>query len=95
MDGKTFRGPIAKGATNGLHRLAVPHTKNNAVVWQTALTAPANEISAAQRLLPKAEIAGNIVTGAAIFAQRARVAPSRQAGWCLPLAGQSESSQGA
>lgn len=70
MDGKTLRGTIAKGETNGLHLLAVQQTKNNAVVRQTALTAHENEISAAKRLLKMAELKGQIVTGDAIFAQR-------------------------
>ncbi len=70
MDGKSLRGTIAKRATQGLRLLAVQHTTENAVVSQTAIAATENEISAAKRLLKKAEIVGKIVTGDAIFAQR-------------------------
>lgn len=70
LDGKRLRGTIPKGETNGLHLLAVQQTKNNAVVCQTALTTTENEISAAKRLLQKAELKGKIVSGDALLAQR-------------------------
>lgn len=70
LDGKTVRGTIAKGATRGLHLLAVQQAQTNAVVAQTALRVAENEISAAKRLLKKAQIKGKIITGDAIFAQR-------------------------
>ncbi len=70
LDGKRLRGTIPKGETGGLHLLAVQQSNTNAVVAQTALTTTENEISAAKRLLPKAEINGKIVTGDALLAQR-------------------------
>ncbi len=70
LDGKRLRGTIPKGETGGLHLLAVQQTNTNAVVAQTALTTTENEISAAKRLLKKAEIKGKIVSGDAMLAQR-------------------------
>lgn len=48
----------------------MPRTKHTAVGSQTAIKETENEISAAQRLLKTAEIAGTILSGEAIFAQR-------------------------
>ncbi len=70
MDGKSLRGTIAKRETQGLRLLAVQCPKKNTVVSQTAIRETENEISAAQRLLKTAEIAGTILSGDAIFAQR-------------------------
>jgi len=70
LDGKRLRGTIPKGATGGLHLLALQQTNNNAVVAQTALTTTESEISAAKRLLQKADLKGKIVSGDAILAQR-------------------------
>jgi predicted transposase YbfD/YdcC len=70
LDGKTLRGTIPKAETSGLHLLALQEAKQNTVVEQTALLKGENEISAAKRLLEKADLQGKIVTGDAIFAQR-------------------------
>jgi predicted transposase YbfD/YdcC len=70
LDGKILRGTLAPGETQGLHLLALQHATENRVVEQTALKQKENEISAAKRLLKKAKIAGHIVSGDAIFAQR-------------------------
>jgi len=70
LDGKSLRGTIAKRATQGLRLLAVQHTTAHAVVSQTALSDTENEISAAKRLLKKADLRGTILSGDAIFAQR-------------------------
>jgi predicted transposase YbfD/YdcC len=70
MDGKSLRGTIPKGATQGLRLLAVQHTHHNAVASQTALRATENEISAAKRLLKTADLQGTILSGDAIFAQQ-------------------------
>ncbi len=56
LDGKRLRGTIARGETGGLHLLALQQPSTNAVVTQTAVTTTENEISAAKRLLAKAEI---------------------------------------
>ncbi|MGI9107136.1 MAG: ISAs1 family transposase [Pyrinomonadaceae bacterium] len=70
MDGKSLRGTIPKRATQGLRLLAVQRTKQNAVVSQTAIAETENEISAAKRLLKKADLQGTILSGDAIFAQQ-------------------------
>jgi len=70
MDGKSLRGTIPKPETQGLRLLAVQQTASNSVVSQTALLATENEISAAKRLLKKADLRGKILTGDAIFAQQ-------------------------
>lgn len=70
LDGKCLRGTIAKGEAGGLHLLAVQQTTTNAVVAQTVVTTTENEISAAKRLLKKADIKGKVVTGDALLAQR-------------------------
>lgn len=70
LDGKTLRGTLAPGETQGLHLLALQHSTENRVVEQTALSQTENEISAAKRLLKKADLTGKIVSGDAIFAQR-------------------------
>ena len=70
LDGKILRGTIPGGATQGAHLLALHDSASNAVVKQTRLQAGENEISAAKRLLPEADLRGKIVSGDAIFAQR-------------------------
>lgn len=70
MDGKSLRGTIPKSATQGLRLLAVQTASRNRVVTQTAIQERENEISAAKRLLKKADLQGNILSGDAIFAQQ-------------------------
>jgi predicted transposase YbfD/YdcC len=70
LDGKSCRGTIAKGETNGLHLLALQESKQNIVIEQTALKAKENEISCSKRLLENANLQGKILSGDAIFAQR-------------------------
>lgn len=70
MDGKSLRGTRPKGETHGLKLLALQQSTENLVVEQTALSPHENEISAAKRLLKKADLQGKIVSGDAIFAQK-------------------------
>ena len=70
LDGKTMRGTLAPGERQGLQLVALQHSKENRVVEQTALSQTENELSAAKRLLEKADLAGKIVSGDALFAQR-------------------------
>lgn len=70
LDGKVLRGTIPGGETQGAHLLALQESKSNAVVEQTRLQPGENEISAAKRLLPEADLRGKIVSGDAIFAQQ-------------------------
>jgi predicted transposase YbfD/YdcC len=70
LDGKVLRGTIPSGERQGAHLLALHAPVSNAVVQQTLLASGENEISAAKRLLPEADLAGKIVSGDAIFAQQ-------------------------
>lgn len=70
LDGKVICGTIAKETDNRLHLLALQESESNLVVEQTALATGENEISAAKRLLEKADLANKIISGDAIFAQQ-------------------------
>jgi predicted transposase YbfD/YdcC len=69
LDGKVACATIDEETNRQLHLLALQESQSNAVVEQTALSAGENEISAAKRLLAKAELKNKIVSGDAIFAQ--------------------------
>ena len=69
LDGKVVCGTIPKDTNNQLHLLALQESQSNLVVAQTALETGENEISAAKRLLEKADLANKIISGDAIFAQ--------------------------
>lgn len=70
LDGKVVGGTIDKEPDNQLHLLALQESESNLVVEQTALEMGENEISAAKRLLEKADLANKIISGDAIFAQQ-------------------------
>jgi predicted transposase YbfD/YdcC len=70
LDGKVVCGTIDKETDNQLHLLALQESESNLVVEQTALETGENEISAAKRLLEKADLANKIISGDAIFAQQ-------------------------
>jgi len=70
LDGKVVCGTIDKHSGNQLHLLALADSEANLVIEQTALEAGENEISAAKRLLEKADLEQKIVSGDAIFAQQ-------------------------
>lgn len=70
LDGKVVCGTIAKETDKQLHLLALQESESNLVVEQTALEVGENEISAAKRLLEKADLANKIISGDAIFAQQ-------------------------
>jgi predicted transposase YbfD/YdcC len=70
LDGKVVCGTIDKESNNRLHLLALQESAANLVIEQTALEVGENEISAAKRLLAKADLATKIVSGDAIFAQQ-------------------------
>lgn len=69
LDGKVVCGTIAKETEKKLHLLALQESESNLVVEQTALETGENEISAAKRLLEKADLGNKIISGDAIFAQ--------------------------
>jgi len=71
LDGKTVRGTIACGETRGLHLLAAYLPGLGVVLAQLAVDAKTNEITAAPQVLKLLDLQGKIVTGDAMFAQRA------------------------
>ena len=70
LAGKVVRGTVGGAEEKQLHLLALQERATNAVVDQTELAPGENEISAAKRLLEKAEVKGKVVSGDAIFAQQ-------------------------
>jgi predicted transposase YbfD/YdcC len=71
LDGKTVRGTIAFGETRGLHLLAAYFPGAGVVLCQVAVDTKTNEIGAAPQVLKMLDLQGKIVTGDAMFAQRA------------------------
>ena len=71
LDGKTVRGTIAFGETRGLHLLAAYLPGAGVVLCQVAVDTKTNEIGAAPQVLKMLDLRGKIVTGDAMFAQRA------------------------
>jgi predicted transposase YbfD/YdcC len=71
LDGKTLCGTIPAGATQGVHLLSAYAVEEGRVLEQVAVARKENEIVAAPRLLAALDLQGTIVTGDAMFAQRA------------------------
>jgi predicted transposase YbfD/YdcC len=71
LDGKTLRGTIRAGQTHGRHLLAAYLPAEGWVLFQVEVASKENEISAAPRILKCLDLRGKIVTGDAMFAQRA------------------------
>ena len=69
LDGKSLRGTIPAGQTQGEHLLAIYQPAAGVVLLQVAVGSKENEISAAPRLLQAIDLSGKIVTGDAMFAQ--------------------------
>lgn len=70
LDGKTMRGTIPAGQTQGLHLLAAYLPSEGIVLYQIEVGSKENEIVAAPRLLKCIDLQGKVVTGDAMFAQR-------------------------
>jgi predicted transposase YbfD/YdcC len=71
LDGKTVRGTIPAGSTQGVHLLSAYAVEAGRVLAQDAVATKENEIVAAPRLLRQLDLRGTILTGDAMFAQRA------------------------
>jgi predicted transposase YbfD/YdcC len=71
MDGKTLRGTIETGQTRGVHLLAVYAVNAGVVLNQVNVRSKENDISAAPNVLAGVEVNGKVVTGDAMFTQRA------------------------
>jgi predicted transposase YbfD/YdcC len=69
LDGKSLRGTIPAGQTQGEHLLAAYQPEVGVVLLQIAVGSKENEISAAPRLLQALDLSGKIITGDAMFAQ--------------------------
>lgn len=70
IDGKTLRGTIAKGETQGVHLLAAYLPAEGVTLLQLPVSSKQNELVVAPRLLSALDLKGRIVCGDAMFTQR-------------------------
>lgn len=70
LDGKTLRGTIPFGATQGVHLLAAYFPGEGLVFAQVEVGLKENEIPAAPRVLEMLDLQGKIVTADALLTQR-------------------------
>ena len=70
LDGKTMRGTIPKGQTQGVHLLAAYLPGEGVVLMQVAVERKENEIVAAPRLLEMVDLRGKVIIGDAMHTQR-------------------------
>jgi predicted transposase YbfD/YdcC len=70
IDGKTMRGTIPTGQTQGVHLLAAYLPEEGVVLMQISVGTKENEISAAPKLLAALDLKGRVVCGDAMFTQR-------------------------
>ena len=70
IDGKTMRGTIAKGSTQGVHLLTAYLPEEGVTLAQEVVSNQENELVAAPRLLAQLDLKRKVVSGDAMFAQR-------------------------
>lgn len=70
LDGKTLRGTIPHGSSQGVHLLSAYAVSTGRVLDQEAVACKENELVAAPRLLTRLPLRGRIISGDAMFAQR-------------------------
>jgi len=70
IDGKTLRGTIPKGHSQGLHLLAAYLPAEGLVLMQVEVDSKENEIVAAPKLLETLDLRGKVVIGDAMHTQR-------------------------
>ena len=70
IDGKTMRGTIPKGSTQGVHLLAAYLPEEGVVLKQVAVATKENEISAAPQLLEGINIKNKVICADAMQTQR-------------------------
>ena len=70
LDGKTLRGTIPKGESNGVHLLAAYLPEEGIVLMQVAVDSKESEVTAAPRILTALDLRGRVVCGDAMFTQR-------------------------
>ena len=75
LDGKTLRGTGISGHQKNDHILSLYGVESQHVLAQVGVDRKENEITAAPRVLEQVDLAGKVVTGDALLAQRK---PSRQ-----------------
>ena len=80
IDGKTLRGTIPLGATQGDHLLAAYLPHEGVVVFQLPVDGKTNEITVAPQVLARLDLQGVVVTGDALHTQRALSAQIVEAG---------------
>lgn len=73
LDGKRLKGsaPAGHDGSAGVHRLAAFASRLGAVIGQLRVPPEANEITAALTLLKSLPLGGAVITGDAVFCQRA------------------------
>jgi predicted transposase YbfD/YdcC len=71
IDGKTMRGTIPKGYTQGVHLLSAYLAEDGIVLKQVAVESKENEISASGPLLDELYLKGKVVCADAMHTQRA------------------------
>jgi len=70
IDGKTLRGTIPKGQSQGVHLMAAYLPQLGVVLAQVAVENKENEIVAAPKVLAQLDLRGLVVTGDAMQTQR-------------------------
>lgn len=70
LDGKTLRGTIPAGKTQGIHLLAAYVPQQGVVLMQVEVEGKENEITAAPRLLETLDLRDCVVTADALLTQR-------------------------
>jgi len=70
IDGKTLRGTIPLGSTQGVHLVAAYLPDVGVVLAQLEVEEKANELTVTPALLAQLDLRGVVVTGDAMFAQR-------------------------
>jgi predicted transposase YbfD/YdcC len=71
LDGKTLRGTIPRGQSQGVHLLAAYLPDEGVVLMQVAVGHKENELVAAPSVLAAVELSGRVVCADALFTQRA------------------------
>jgi predicted transposase YbfD/YdcC len=69
IDGKTLRGTIPHGSSQGVHLVSAYAVAAGRVLDQEPVTTKENELIAAPRLLGRLSLRGRIISGDALFAQ--------------------------
>jgi hypothetical protein len=70
LDGKTLRGTIPAGQSQGVHLLAAYVPEQGVVLMQMQVGEKTNEISVAPQIVQTLDLRGVVVTGDAMQAQR-------------------------